>query len=71
MLFRQTHTAHTFRDTTHGAGVGAGKAHGLTFRTQQHNIAVVINNSGADQMIAFHQIDCTQTHTSWSRVLLQ
>ena len=71
MAFWQTHSAHTFRHSTHRASIGAGKAHGLAFRAQQHHIAVVINNCGADQMIAFNQIHCTQTNTAWARVLLQ
>ena len=71
MTLWQSHTAHTFRYTTHRAGIGAGKAYGLTFRTEQHDIAVVINNRGTDQVIAFNQIYCTQTNTPWARVLLQ
>ena len=70
MALWQTHTAHTFRHSTHRAGIGAGKAHGLAFRAQQHHIAVVINNGGADQMIAFNQVNGAQTHTAGTRILL-
>ena len=71
MLFWQTHSANTFRDTTHGASVGAGKAHGLALGAEQHNVAIVINNCCAHQVITFNQIHCAQTYTAWSRVLLQ
>ena len=71
MTLWQTHAAHTFRHSTHGAGVGAGKAHGLAFRAKQHDVAVVVNNSGADQVIAFNQIYRAQTDATGTRILLE
>ena len=57
MLNWQTHATHAFRHSTHSPGIRTSKTHSLAFRAEQHNITIIIYNSGTHQMITFNQVN--------------